>query len=246
MRLLYSLIFKVRPASLADLIKSTLGISRQVISTSNGVFWVDPISMFGLAVASDHGYEPEWTQEIKRTVNVSSTFVDVGANEGYYTIIAAKNGAKVLAIEPQRRLLSVIEKNLKLNDVSATVVNCAVSSRRGIGEIFLSSGVNPGSSGFTRMTRYNLPKEAVQTEALSDILDDNGFDSVDVMKMDIEGAEYDAILGSQKLFKEGRIKSLLLEMHPAQIASHGKDAGDIERFLRGCGYEQVGATWRLR
>ena len=159
--------------------------------TSNspaGRFWVDPASNFGWRLSSPDGYEPEWTKEIQRFTKGVSTFVDVGANEGYYSIIAARNGARVLAIEPQQRLLRVIQANIELNKLtSVEVINCAVSDKSGFAEIYLTSSFNTGSSGFVRTTAYALPKARVKVITLESLLKNAGFVTVDVMKMDIEG-----------------------------------------------------------
>jgi len=245
MRLVHRLLLKVRPAPLADIFKKFLRVSRIEVDTPAGRFWVDPASNFGWHVSSPDGYEPEWTKEIRRLTKGVSTFIDVGANEGYYSIIAALNGARVLAVEPQQRLLRVIQTNIKLNGLtSVEVVNCAVSNKNGFAEIHLSSSVNTGSSGFVRSTVYELPKAKVKVVTLESLLKDAGFASVDVMKVDIEGYEYEAILGSPALFQQHRIRILLLELHPNQISSRGLDPTSIERFLINCGYAQDGIAWR--
>ena len=62
------------------------------------------------------------------------------------------------------------------------------------------------------------------------------------MKVDIEGGEYEAILGSPDVFRQHRVRVLALELHPRQLAARGKDAGELERFLRACGYMSSAAA----
>lgn len=247
MRLVHQFLLRIRPAPLADIFKTLLRVRRINVDTPAGQFWVDPASNFGWRVSSPNGYEPEWTKEIQRLTNGVSTFVDVGANEGYYSIIAARNGARVLAVEPQQRLLRVIQTNVELNRLtSVQVINCAVSDRSGFAEIYLASSVNTGSSGFVRTTAYNLPKARVRVATLESLLNDAGFATVDVMKMDIEGFEYEAILGSAALFQQHKIRILFLELHPHQISSRGLDPASVERFLINCGYARDGIAWRVK
>jgi hypothetical protein len=56
------------------------------------------------------------------------------------------------------------------------------------------------------------------------------------MKVDIEGFEYEALLGSPQVFAQHRIKAIALELHPTLLAGRGKRAEDITEMLQQCGY----------
>lgn len=60
--------------------------------------------------------------------------------------------------------------------------------------------------------------------------------SVKLLKVDIEGGEYDAILGSETVFKQHLIDYIALELHPSQLHKQGKNAEDILHFLKRHGY----------
>jgi FkbM family methyltransferase len=168
-------------------------------------------------------------------------FVDVGANEGFFSIIAARlvgPTGLVVAVEPQSRLKPVLMTNCQLNNAhSIHIVNVAVSNVSGFSLLHLSPDTNPGSTALWRSTRYKLPTERVETLTLSAVFDRQKLEYADLVKMDIEGAEYEAILGSRELFRSGRVGALALELHPAAIQKRGLDAGAIDCFLRDAGYE---------
>ena len=63
-----------------------------------------------------------------------------------------------------------------------------------------------------------------------------GLNHVDLLKVDIEGFEYEAVLGSPRVFQQQRVKALALELHPTILADRGKSAGDTERMLEQAGY----------
>ena len=244
MRLLYNALMRVRPAYVADVLKRVLRIRRIEVDTQIGRFWVDPVSQLGWNIMQEAGYEGDWTKEVLRFVKPGSTFVDIGANEGYYSVIAGLKGARVFAVEPQSRLLPIIERNFALNNLTpAAVINRAVSDQEGEAEFYLAPGMNTGASGFVRMTSYNLPTVKVRISTLHKILEDMGLMEVDLMKMDIEGFEYEALLGSPQLFQQGKVKALLLELHPRQITSRGLDYKKVEGFLIDCGYVEDGSVW---
>jgi FkbM family methyltransferase len=70
------------------------------------------------------------------------------------------------------------------------VLNVAVSATEGTGLMHLLPDTNTGGSGMHRMTKYRTPVQLVKTLTLSQVLNSQGIESVDLMKMDIEGYEY--------------------------------------------------------
>src|SRR5438105_1935670 len=132
----YESVLSIRPAQLAALIKRVLFIHRVVVETSDGLkFWIDPVSILGLKLLRDRTFEPSLSKLIKRLLRVGDTFVDVGANEGYFSVLAANAtipGGRVVAVEPQQRLLPVIERNLELNQLSnVEIMSDALSDKKG-------------------------------------------------------------------------------------------------------------------
>jgi len=167
----------------------------------------------------------------------------LGANEGFFSVVAARRVGPVgvvVAVEPQTRLLPVIRTNCELNGVESIVrvENVAVSDRKGEAQLFLAPKMNTGSSGLIRPTRYRLPTQTVRIERLADLLDRMGITMIDLLKIDIEGFEYEAVLGSPEVFEAGRIRALALEYHPSVLAARGRPMDDIGRFLMSCGYRQ--------
>jgi len=248
MTALHRALLRIRPEPLAAVLKALLGVSRRDVDTPYGRFFIDPASNFGARLTSSGGYEPEETAKILNLTRDAKTFVDVGANEGYFSVLAAKNmgaGAKVLAIEPQQRLLPVLRRNMALNDVSFDVVACAIADSETTAEMSFSSSMNTGATGFVQTTRYRRPRHTVPVARLERILNDAAMPVVDCMKMDIEGLEYEAILGSRQLFERRAIKRILIEMHPPQMAQRGHDPATLVDFLSACGYHNDGMVWRI-
>src|SRR5262245_15846414 len=128
---LYRALRRVRPAALARAIHSALSIERRVMKTPVGRMWLDPVFGMGASVAETGSFEPEMEHTLATELRQGMTFVDLGANEGYFTIQGAKlvgPAGRVVAVEPQDRLIPVIERNLTLNDLdNVTIVNEAIS-----------------------------------------------------------------------------------------------------------------------
>ncbi|HEX7558597.1 MAG TPA: FkbM family methyltransferase [Usitatibacter sp.] len=239
---LQRLLLRVRPAFLAAGIKKLLRIERLVVDTRHGRFLLDPVSNLGSRLMRTGEYEPEMARTLEHYLAASSTFLDVGANEGYFSVMGSKlvgPAGRVIAIEPQTRLQAVLKENLRLNDaLRVEVVTAAISDTSGKAKLHISPDTNTGSSSLAQTTAYRLPTEEVPTKTLLDLLAECRVGTVDLMKMDIEGFEYEAILGSKALFASHRIRALALELHPAVLAKKRLNPDDITNFLRESGYRR--------
>jgi FkbM family methyltransferase len=246
--LIHRTLMRIRPEPLAAVLKTVLRVSRREIETPFGRFFVDPASNFGIRLISVAVYEPDETSIILEVTRNARSFVDVGANEGYFSVIASMNmpkGGKVIAIEPQLRLLPILQKNMELNGILFDVLSSAISDCDGVAAMFFSSSINTGTSGFVRTTRYPRPRKTVRVARLESVLKDARISTVDCMKIDIEGLEYEAIMGSRRLFESRSIKHILIQMHPDQMSRRGHDPGDLTEFLQECGYRNDGAIWYI-
>lgn len=242
MNSLYRLLLRIRPAFVASFLKRVLRIRRRVVETPEGRFFVDPASNFGFALLSKNEYEPELTHTVKSLLQAGDVFFDLGANEGYFSVVAAQRvGATgtVLCVEPQSRLQPVIFRNLSENHAPhVRVFQVAVSDTDGFAELSLPPDINTGHGALFRKTRYRNPTEIVPQITLTGFLDRLAFDEIDLMKIDIEGFEYEAILGSKEIFERGKVKHIALELHPSLLKRRGKNGQEILDFLRDCRYER--------
>lgn len=240
---LAKILLKIRPAFIATFLKKVLGIKRITVQTRQGFFFVDPVSNFGAAIIQKNEYEPIMTETLEYYLKPSSVFIDIGANEGYFSVVAnriVENSGRVISVEPQRRLKPILEKNFEINGIqNVELLNVAISDSKGIATIYISPDINTGSTALTQSTRYSLPTESIDTITLSDLFTKFSIEYADLMKMDIEGFEYEAILGSPELFREQRIGTIALELHPSAMQQRSLDPDKITDLLKNCGYHLV-------
>lgn len=245
-RLLGPLLRRIRPAAFATYLKRLLGIKRTVVKTGHGSFFVDPISHLGDFLIREGENEPDMAITLQRYLSPGSVFVDVGANEGYFSVLGGQivgPAGRVVAIEPQSRLRAVVEENIRLNGLNNVVLyQTAISDAEGVADLYLTPDVNTGASGLTRQNRYAVPTQPVPTTTLANVLATAGVEKIDLMKMDIEGFEYEAIMGSKDLFRGGRVRAIALELHLDLIRGRGHDPDELVRFLHGCGYRMDRST----
>lgn len=158
-----------------------------------GAYWSGAREMYGRAVYLP---SPEFT------IRAGDRVVDLGANVGLFTLLAAAHGAQVLAVEAQSGFTPEISRNLADNHLSerATIVTALVGA--GIGVFADPTAVLSGSHGHT----------APPVVALGALLDAHGFHRVDLLKMDIEGSEF-ALFGGDCGWVD-RVQRIAMEVHP--------------------------------
>lgn len=238
----YNWLLKVRPAFVASFLKKVFMINRTVVETNYGRFYVDPVSNFGNAIVSDHAYEEEVIESLEGILQPGDTFVDLGANEGFFSILASKivgSKGKVIAIEPQSRLQSVLVRNIAENKAfNINVYQRVISDSQGVATLTLSPDMNTGSSGLVRVTKYKTATEDIIQLTFKQFIDQLNVSKIKLMKIDIESFEYEAVLGSKELFTTNLIENIALELHPDILKSRGKSGSDIVDFLHTAGYKE--------
>jgi FkbM family methyltransferase len=240
----------IRPAPLAVALKRLLGLRRREVRTESGTFWLDPVSDPGQCVAQFGNYDPSVSALLRRVLRPGDTFIDVGANEGFISVLAAQlvgPAGRVVAVEPQARLQPVLRRNFELNHVSAELCPVALPNRAGAAELQLAPDTNNSSTGFTNATRYRLARQSVETLTLTDLLTRLNIATPFVLKIDIEGWEHEAVFGSQEIFRRQLVRALILELHPSLLRARGLAPEAIPDFLATCGYDHLpdsrGCVW---
>ncbi len=179
-------------------------------------------------------WEPELTEFLKRNLKEGQTFVDVGANVGYHSLLASKlvgSTGKVYAFEPAQDSYDVLLKNIELNNCQNIMpIQKAVSSKIGPVKLFsygLSGDAgrrglsNPKDRDGVWRTKNPVLRESgwsfVNTTRLSDVLSE----PPDFIKVDVEGDEVDALEGMRDILKQGKTE-LILEDEPHRHPIHSR------------------------
>ena len=190
-----------------------------------------------------HGYyEPDTTKQIVEILEEGDTFIDLGGNEGYFSLIASRRVGKighVYCIEPQSRLFDIILNNANRNKCyNITLLPFAASDKIEEIEITLSPTLNTGSSTIVSNSRKALwKKQKLLTTTLDDLFYYQGRKPIKLLKVDIEGFEFFAMKGAKKLLENRLFEYISIEMHPVQLKQLGQSEEMILDFLKEYGYE---------
>ncbi len=190
-----------------------------------GQKWIVGSHLHGCWLGS---YEWETQKRIAREVRPGSVFFDVGANVGFYSLLAALRvgTGRVYAFEPLPSNIAFLRQHLEMNRIrNVEVLQLAISDQ-------------PGMASFVSGTTRAMGKlEAggnltVETSTLDHLIADGRVAPPDCIKMDIEGGEFGALLGATQCFRQRRPQLFL--------ATHGQAVhDDCCRLLAAWDYEWV-------
>ena len=197
-------------------------------------------------------YEAIETRLVRHWLEPGGTFVDVGANWGYFSLVAATRvgpRGRVIALEPDPRVFVRLTLNRALNPDLASVIEplaLAASDQAGVARLqgHDETGDNFGLSRLVAHDRdaSNCPDPTTpptfETNAvrLDDLFEQLGLQTIDLIKIDIEGAEVLALRGLERTLRSGQARRLLLELHPRQLVEYGSSMNAVMDWLHSLGW----------
>jgi FkbM family methyltransferase len=214
---------------------NTLRLARVCFQGVESPCWAE-VRLFGRRLAIDIGrcevqkllyFEGERFIEERHLVQDLArgrrSIVDVGANIGYYLLLLAQAAApscRITCIEPSVENLPELEESLRRNHLpNVTLHRVALGAARS--RIGLRSGINSG------VTDVNEGRHEVELLPLDDLITE----PVELIKIDVEGYEYEVLKGSRRVLSSMR-PLLLVEIHPRAINRFGASVADCLALLR--------------
>ena len=205
-----------------------------------------------------NGYEGTSLQIWRRLVQHAQVILDVGANTGIYALVASclNPTATILALEPVERVFHRLQRNIELNGRNVTLEKLAASDTTGEAVIYDLSSDHEYTASLDHSMLKNcsgVVEYSVPTKRLDDILSDAGVKSVDLIKIDVELAEPQVLLGMGEFLsrcKPTLLIEVLTEGVAREITEITRDLGyNIFRVVEQLGLEptsQIRATGQER
>lgn len=176
------------------------------------------LSVFG-------GYYEEYEMSLfELEIESGSVVLDIGANIGLYTLIAARRASKVFSFEPDPRSFSNLKRNVETNNaMNVHLINKAVRNKSGK-DPFCSYSKYPLDRGnlhlVSRNEKMNQESIIVETISLDEFFRDKS-KRIDIVKMDIEGLELEALEGMADLINTNRNMKFFMEFNPYTLNRRG-------------------------
>lgn len=192
--------------------------------------------------ASNLVHEQVTTDLFKKVVEKGNIVLDLGANIGYFTLLAAKlvgPEGKVYSFEPEPKNFSYLKKNIEINNYYWVFpFQKAVSDRNGKTNLYICDydtghhTINrfDGVKDYSRGRETKEKSIEIETVALDSFLEGKT-ERVDIIKMDIEGAEYLALLGMDKILRNNPNIKIFVEFFPLLIEKMGNSPTEFIRKI---------------
>lgn len=167
-------------------------------------------------IAATGMYELETSILFKLLARNSQVIIDVGAGIGWYSLLGASvlhHSGKILSVEPDPSNIRLIKESLRLNRFSnVEIISTCVSDFDG--KIYLNLAYDAG---------YNSIKDKAERgkilcfcTTLNSLIEKRGIDMVDLLKVDVEGAEPEVLAGAKELIQNQRILNIIAEWNPSE------------------------------
>ena len=182
-------------------------------------------------------YEPELIY-LEKLLSPGSVFIDVGANIGIYALVASKlvgEAGRVIAFEPSAQSFPLLQQNIELNGLkNIRAFRVALADR--IRKAWLYHPGVPECNSLARDSSSEDEAEEVTVETLDDMVKRASISRVDVIKIDVEGAEELVLRGAANVLASMR-PAVIFEVNPSYAALFGLSVQGSSKLLEGLGYE---------
>ena len=184
-------------------------------------------------------YEEQTTSLFERTLKPGMVMLDVGAHVGYFSLLAARlvgSEGKVFSFEPDPINYDLLVQNIELNQYGNIFpVNSAVGDKVGSLTLFQTALDNGRHSTY----HHGLPESGsveVAVSTLDAFLDARDWPDIDLVKVDVEGAEMDVLRGMAGLLEKSPGLNLIMEFNPALLQSAGVTPSDMIQEVQSRGF----------
>lgn len=189
-------------------------------------------------------WEPHLTHWIEQRLSPGDTFVDVGANIGYYSLFASNlvgNSGRVIAIEASPLICKRLQEHVHLNRAeNVKVLNVAATNKREKLKIYFGPEGNIGMTSILER-KGSTPECEVEGMPLPMILEPAEIKNARLIKIDVEGAEWAVVEGLYPMLQSCRRDlEIVVEINPEKLTEQGKRPDDIVNRFRASGFQAYG------
>jgi FkbM family methyltransferase len=177
-------------------------------------------------------WDEDVASAIRARLNSNGVFLDVGANIGFFSLLAASRGAKVIAIEPNPRCQEALKANFARNGLEVELHGVAAGAADGTATLFVNQKDNVGAGTLTGPADGSVKQYEVSLTTLDQIVANR---SVDLIKIDIEGFEVDALRGAARTL--ARKPAVICEVSEYSLTKAGSSKDKLFELMRNHGYE---------
>jgi len=190
--------------------------------------------------------EVYFVETVKKEVKAEDIVVDIGANIGYYALLEARivgDKGRVYAIEPVTENIGLLRKNIELNGyTNIEVYQLAIGDKKGLATMYIPKERNLSAMKHPDSYTGIVEERSVEVTTLDDFLKNKPYPNV--IRMDVEGYEYQIIKGMKKTLGNNYPLTILVELHFSILKK--EESTEILQTLRKAGFEIADVTFESR
>lgn len=208
-----------------------------------------PDDIVSESVAQTQSWMPQQTKLISLILADApaqpAVFLDIGANIGWFTLVMVVLGHKVIAIEPMENNVKLLQESLQASNVSHNVLvypnglgakpqTCVLySDNVNIGDGHTICGISSEQQAIALIPAGYSIRQMINSTRLDTLVGQD----VDVMKIDVEGSELNAVRGGVRLFEQHRVRHIISEFSPSMMREKKSDPYKYLKFFVSRGYK---------
>jgi FkbM family methyltransferase len=180
----------------------------------------------------------DMTRWARALLSPGGTFLDVGAHAGYFSLLASDRvgpAGRVYAVEPNPGTFAALRTHLSANRIgNVHAVMCGLADRPG--SIPLHAPPSRLDYNATVLPRADWTRVDVPARTLDDCVREWGIDRIDLMKIDVEGAEPLVLAGGADCLRRGVVRHAMIEINGPRLSEAGDGPGALAQALDGLGF----------
>lgn len=185
----------------------------EIYRVAGGLIYLNIHESAAMVQRAMGAYEPAKHALIRRHMRPGMTFIDVGANKGDFTLLAARlagDSGVVISIEPEPENRSMLQRSIELNHyTNIRVLPVALSDREGNATLQIggTSGAHTLSSEFSGSRSVTVP-----ARTLDSVVAEQGLKHVDMVKIDVQEFEIEVLRGAEQTLRDNPRLIMLLDL----------------------------------
>jgi len=203
--------------------------------------YLDITNPYTWDLAEEREHEDKVKKTFVKNIREGDTVIDVGANIGEFSLIASKkvgSKGKVISIDPLKQAVIWLEKNYTLNGFSNyEILEKAVGNKTGTTTLYKRSVSSETGIIDPDITEKKLVSSGkILIDTIDNIIHSRNIGRVEMLKIDVEGFEYEVLCGCKDSFKDNKIKKIICEIHSSYLQKKGLDEKMIYSLLKENGF----------
>ena len=184
-------------------------------------------------------WEPKTTRYVCDALSPGAVFLDIGANAGYFSLLASRcvgESGRVLAVEPNPAMVKQLRQNKERNCLTnIAITEAACSDSVEVLDLYIGNPYNTGNSSLSRDNLAWTKSVKVTCTTVDLLVEKYGLHRVDLVKIDVEGAELQVLRGMSTTLKHLRPK-IITELSASLLEGFSVTLDTVQEYFRALGY----------